>query len=179
MILVLILTFKADMITAIAKRRPRNVQVWTRFKPWPPAIPIQWSTSWATSPAGEWLLCEFMITRWRLKIYMWKSYIDSEAFSTVLYQLSYQVNWKRIIVWVHGNSVVEDGGRCTIYFKVIQLNCGVRNKFNFIIAVLNAIWSKGKGHLKISVLDRIWTLTSTKPIESVDCSTSWAIRYYY
>ena len=111
--------------------------------------------------------------------YMWKSYIDSEAFSTVLYQLSYQVKGKRIIVWVHGNSVVEDGGRCTIYFKVIQLNCGVRNKFNFIIAVLNAIWSKGRGHLKISVLDRILTLTSAKPIESVDCSTSWAIRYYY
>ena len=35
--------------------------------------------------------------------------------------------------------LVKDGGRCTIYFKVIQLNCGVRNKFNLIIAVLNAI----------------------------------------
>ena len=30
----------------------------------------------------------------------------------------------------------------------------------------------GRGHLKISVLDRILTLTSAKPIESVECSTS-------
>ena len=38
------------------------------------AIPIQWSTSWATSPTGEWLLCEFMITRWRWRIFVKVTY---------------------------------------------------------------------------------------------------------
>ena len=107
MILVLILTFKAGVITAIAKGdlkmfRSEQDSFLTS------AIPVQ-SIQWSiyqlsyTSPTGEGLLCEVMITRWRWTIYV-KSSIDSEAFSTVFHQLSYQVNWKRVIVWVHGNS---------------------------------------------------------------------------
>ena len=34
----------------------------------------------------------------------------------------------------------------------------------------------GRGDLKLSVLDGILTLTSAKPIQSVECSTSWALR---
>ena len=34
----------------------------------------------------------------------------------------------------------------------------------------------GRGDLKISVLDEILALTSAKPIRSVECSTSLAIR---
>ena len=106
MILVLILTFKADVITAIAKG---DLKMFRSEQDSNPDLcdtctvdTVIYQLSY-TSPTGEGLLCEFMITRWRWTIYV-KSSIVSEAFSTVFHQLSYQVNWKRVIVWVHGNS---------------------------------------------------------------------------
>ena len=104
---VLILSFKTDMITANRKRRAWKCSGLNKIQTLTSAIrikSIQCSTSWATRPTGEGLLCELMITRWRWTIYV-QSSIDSEASSTVFHQLSYMVNWRRIIVWVHDNSV--------------------------------------------------------------------------
>ena len=79
--------------------------------------------------------------------------------------------------------------RCTIYFKVdvqyisksynwtaeSETSWTWSSQFWKVFNVLNAI-SMGRGDLKISVLDGILTLASAKPIQSVEWSTSWAMR---
>ena len=104
MILVLILTFKADMITAVAKG---DLKMFRSEQDSNPDLCDTWYSRYSdlstklsyTSPTGEGLLCEFMIT-----LYMWSLPSIPRHSAQCSTSWAIRSTGRASHLWVHDNS---------------------------------------------------------------------------